>query len=103
MIEILLGIIIAWLVGTVVIHISVSFAGVEDATLKKAFVVALIGALLSLVFGYTPLFGIVIMAIAVMVLIRVFYLTTWVKAFVAAIVYIVVNWIVNLLVTALLV
>ena len=102
MIEILLSILISLLVGTLVIHISVSFADVEDATLKKAFVVALIGAVLGLIFGWIPLFGIVLMAVAVMVLIRIIYMTTWPKALVATIVYIVVNWIANLIVRALL-
>ena len=97
MIEILLSILIALVVGALIVHISAKFAGIENATLMKAFVTALIGAISNVIFGWVPIFGIVATVIVVMVLIRLVYMTTWAKAFVAAIVYIVVIVLTNIL------
>ncbi|MBU6997177.1 MAG: hypothetical protein HXS41_03630 [Theionarchaea archaeon] len=91
----LVGWIITLLVGTILIHLSVAFAGVENASLKKAFVVALIGSFVTLLLGWVPLAGLVVVFIVVMVLVRLVYLTTWSKAFVASVVFLIASWIVN--------
>lgn len=58
------------------------FAGIKDATLKKAFIVALIGSFVALLLDWIPLAGLLIVFVAVMVLVRLVYFTTWPKAFV---------------------
>jgi len=95
---ILLSFVIVLVIGTIVVHISARFADIKNATLMKAFVVSLLGAFLGLIFGSIPIFSILLIGIAVMVLFRLVYLTTWPKAFVAAIVYVIVNWAVHFLV-----
>jgi hypothetical protein len=52
---VLAGLILTVLIGTVLVHLSVSFAGIKDATLKKAFIVALIGSFVALLLGWVPL------------------------------------------------
>jgi hypothetical protein len=98
--ELLISILIYLLIGMLVIHISVSFADVKNATLVKAFAAALIGLIASLLLGWIPFFGIVLVGIAIMVAVRIVYMTTWPKALVAAIVYIVVSWIINFIINA---
>jgi hypothetical protein len=61
----LAGLIITVLIGTVLVHLSVSFAGIEKATLKKAFIVALIGSFVALLLGWIPLAGLAIVFVAV--------------------------------------
>ena len=101
MTALLFGFVINMIIGAAVIHISARFAGIENAALKKALVVALIGVIVLLIFGSIPIFSIVILFIAIMVLIRVIYLTTWPKAFVAAFVYVIVMWVISFAIRAL--
>ena len=96
-----LSFVVVLVIGTIVVHVSARFADIENATLMKAFVVALLGAFLSLIFGSIPIFSILIIGIAIMVLFRLVYLTTWPKAFVAAIVYVIVSWVVRFFFNAL--
>jgi hypothetical protein len=86
--DILISFIILVVIGTIIVHISASFAGVKRATLKKAFFVALIGSLIFSVIPGLFVFNMVLVLIVTMVLIRLIYATTWPKAFVATIVYI---------------
>ncbi|MBU7024303.1 MAG: hypothetical protein HXS40_09070 [Theionarchaea archaeon] len=91
----LAGLIITVFIGTVLVHLSVSFVGIEKATLKKAFIVALL-------LGWIPLAGLVIVFVAVMVLVRLTYFTTWSKAFIASVIFVIASWIVNYFVNNLL-
>ena len=101
--ELLLRFIIYLPVGMLVIHISVSFAEVKNATLMKAFFAALIGAGLNLVFGEIPALGMLpafVLLITLMGYFRFIYKTTWTKASAVAIVYIVVSWVVGFAINA---
>lgn len=93
--DILISLIIFVIIGTIIVYISASFAGIKRSNLKKAFIVALIGSIILSVMPNLFVFNGIVVLIVIMVLVRFIYLTTWVKAFVAAIVYIVVSWVVN--------
>jgi hypothetical protein len=82
-------------IGTILIHIGVSFAGAKDTSLKKAFIVALVGAIISTLFGWLPLIGIGVLFVALVVVIRIAYMTEWPKAFLACVTYIVGIWIIG--------
>lgn len=84
---ILLDIMVSLLVRIAIIHASVASVNIENATLKKASVIALISQAVSLIFGEHLLLGAVVVTAIIMVLIRFVYLTTPVKALVASIFY----------------
>ncbi|MBU7037637.1 MAG: hypothetical protein HXS52_06870 [Theionarchaea archaeon] len=89
-------------IGTIIVHLSVSFAGIKNASLKKAFFVALVGSFVGILLGWIPLAGLVIVFVVVMVLVRLAYFTTWPKAFVASVVFLIAIWIVTYLINHLL-
>ena len=91
----LLGFIIYLLIGTMILYAGASFSGVEDASLKKAFIVGILATIVLIAFSWLPLGGMIIVFLAVMVLVRLVFLTTWAKGFVIAIIYVVINWIIG--------
>lgn len=84
------NLIISVIIGTIFIHIGAKLAKISDATILKAFEVALIGAILALILGLVSFWGSLLALILVIAIIKYVYSTTWGKAFIAWILYIIV-------------
>ncbi|MBU7028093.1 MAG: hypothetical protein HXS48_14260 [Theionarchaea archaeon] len=77
--------------GTILIDVGAKkYAKIPDATTSKNFVIALIGAILAVVFGYLYFLAIPIAFVAVLIIVKAFYKTTWGAAFKAWIIYFVI-------------
>ena len=86
----ILTLLISAIIGTIFVHIGAKLAKISDATIMKAFEVALIGAILSMILGLIIPLGGLIGFILVIAVIKYIYDTSWGKAIVAWIIYIVV-------------
>jgi hypothetical protein len=106
--------VISLIIGTVLIHLGAKVASIKNATLLKAFEVAIVGAVVGLIL--TILFGLVsstlsisigafvflVVAFIVLVaVIKAIYNTTWLKALVTWIVYIVILMAVGIVISTL--
>lgn len=76
--------------GTIIIHLAAKLAGVDDATLSKAFIVALAGGILGTVFGYAGLWGQIIGWVLTIVVIKLVYGISWIRALIVWIAYVIV-------------
>jgi hypothetical protein len=92
---ILLGFSIYLITGTIILYAGASFTGVEDVSLKKAFIVGILATIVLVAFSWMPIGGMIIIFLAVMILVRFVFFTTWAKGFVIAIIYVVIHWIIN--------
>jgi hypothetical protein len=86
----ILRLIVTVIVGTIFIHIGAKLAKISNATIMKAFEVALIGAILSMILGFIIPLGGLIGFILVIAVIKYIYDTSWGKAIVAWILFIIV-------------
>ncbi|MBU7047039.1 MAG: hypothetical protein HXS54_11455 [Theionarchaea archaeon] len=86
----ILGLIIIAIIGTIFIHIGAKLAGISNATITKAFEVALIGAVLFVILNNIISIGGLIGLILLIAVIKYIYDTSWGKAIVAWILFIIV-------------
>ncbi len=84
-----LAFIVNLIVYTIVLHIAAILAKVEDATIMKALTVAVITAILALIFGLVTVYGGFIALIIAIALIKYFYGVTWSKAVIVWIIFLV--------------
>ncbi|KYK34743.1 MAG: hypothetical protein AYK19_02400 [Theionarchaea archaeon DG-70-1] len=89
-----IGIVFELVIGMIVLYIAAKIVKIEDATIVKAFITALIvailGAAVGLISPWTAgLLGTIIVWILVLPVIKVVYATTWLKAFITWIIYII--------------
>ncbi|MBU7029012.1 MAG: hypothetical protein HXS48_18910 [Theionarchaea archaeon] len=102
--------IIAAIIGTIILYIAAKIAKIEDATIMKTFIAALIAVILNIVLGLAVLgiagsavtgfviassLGRFIAWILVIPVIKIVYATTWIKAFIAWIIYIVGSFVIS--------
>jgi len=100
----IINLILGAIIGAIFIHIGAKLAKIDGATFMKAFEVALIGAILSLIFSYaSATYGSIIAWILVIPVIKFIYDTTWGKAIIAWIIYFIALVIVVALIVALIV
>lgn len=86
-----LNFLVCLVLGTILIDVGVKkYAKIPDATTSKNFAIALIGAILAVVFGYIYFLAIPIAFVAVLIIVKAVYKTTWGTAFKAWIIYFVV-------------
>ncbi len=78
------------IVGTVIIHLAAKLAGVDGATLSKAFIIALAGGILGTVVGNFGLWGQIIGWVLTIVVIKLVYGVSWLKALIVWIAYVIV-------------
>ncbi|MBU7012560.1 MAG: hypothetical protein HXS46_17905 [Theionarchaea archaeon] len=95
-----IGFIVNLIVGTIILHIAASLVKIDDATIVKAFMVALIAAILSAILGLAGVWGGLVAFILVIAIIKFIYDTSWLKAFITWIVYIIIVIIVGLILGA---
>lgn len=100
-IDIVLGVIIRLIVGAIILHIAAGLTGISNATLGKAFTIALVGALLAAVFGLGGPIAAFIGLILVVAVTKFVYDTSWFKAVVVWIMYIVVIIVLGFILAAL--
>ncbi len=86
----IVGLIVIAIIGTIFIHIGAKLARISNATIMKAFEVALIGAILYVILSNIISLGGLIGFILVIAVIKYIYNTSWGKAFVAWILFIIV-------------
>ncbi len=96
-----LGFLVRLIVGAIILHIAAGLTGISDASLGKAFVIALVGALLAAVLGLGGAAGALIGLILVVVVTKFVYDTSWFKAVVVWIMYIVVLIVIGFILAAL--
>ncbi|KYK34744.1 MAG: hypothetical protein AYK19_02405 [Theionarchaea archaeon DG-70-1] len=104
------NLIIAAIIGTIILYIAAKIAKIEDATIMKTFIAALIAVILNIVLGLAVLgiagsavtgfviassLGRFIAWILVIPVIKIVYATTWIKAFIAWIIYIVGSFVIS--------
>ena len=59
--------------GTIVLHVAAKIVKIDDATITKAFIIALIAAVLGLILGYAGTMGVLLALIIAIVLIKFIY------------------------------
>jgi len=79
--------VVTLVLGTIVLHVAARLVKIDDATIMKAFLVALISAILGLILGYAGTLGGLLGLIIAIVLIKFIYDTSWGKAVFAWIIY----------------
>jgi hypothetical protein len=83
-------ILIRLIVGTIILHIAAGLVGIHKATLGKAFTIALVAALLSVILGLAANWLGLLSLILIIVVTKAVYETSWFKAIIVWIAYIVV-------------
>ena len=78
------------IVGTVILHIAAKIAGVDGATFSKAFIIALAGGILGIVFGSAGLWSQIIGWVLTIVVIKLVYSVSWIKALIVWVLYVIV-------------
>jgi hypothetical protein len=78
------------IVGTIILHIAAKIASVDGATLSKAFIIALAGGILGTVFGSAGLWAQIIGWVLTIVVIKLVYSVSWIKALIVWILYVIV-------------
>lgn len=89
-----IGFIVVLIITAIVLHIAASLTSISGATLGKAFMIALIGAILISIFGLAGSLGSLIGVILVVAVTKYIYDTSWLKAVVVWIVYLIVSLII---------
>lgn len=95
LISFILGFIIYVIIGTIILYAGATFTGVDEVSVKKAAIVSVLTTIVFLAFSWLPLFGLIIIFLAVMILVRLVFLTTWTKGFIIAIIYVIINVLIN--------
>jgi hypothetical protein len=92
------GFVINLILGTIVLHVAAKLVKIDDATLMKAFLVALIAAVLGLVLGYAGVIGALLALVIAIALIKFIYDVSWGKAIFAWIIYFILMIIIGIIV-----